>query len=133
MKGLALETVVKVIILMVVALVVINLILYFSDTIRDLLTGYKQKPIKTQTIKAPAFTASQIATYIKSCWEKTGRNYEKEVICYILEGKPLAEASEIKKYLSGIRVNLFKYDPNKNVTLIKFSPTFDDIEVESLG
>ena len=88
MKGLALETIVKMGILLVTAFVIILLIMTFSDDIKFFLNDLfsKEKQYETQRIEAVQFSTGQIIAYIKSCWSKTGDQYRKDFVCFVLKG-----------------------------------------------
>ena len=87
---MAFEYIVKIMILIVVAAVVMNIIIYFSDDIKlqvKKMFGSDEKTLETETVESISFSDSQIRNYIKSCWEKTyGVEYKKDAICYILKG-----------------------------------------------
>ena len=135
MKGLALETVVTWIILLVVAAVVISLVLYFSDEIKMYLENWMKgndEP-KTEIIESPQFTTSQVKTYMRACWDRTGETFRKDVVCYILKGNvngviagDLTNAVE-----QPASVDTSKFDRFKSVTIIKFEDVGNKIIIES--
>ena len=121
MKGLALEYVVKLVILLVVALVVINLILYFSNEIKPIIHPMDKGEVKTEIIEAKSFSTSQVATYVRACWEKTGPTYDKDEVCYILKGDTTSVDKELLKNLVK-DIAIVKDDLNlsKNIIVIKY-------------
>ena len=132
---MALEYVVKILILVAVAAVVMNIILIFSGDIQLQVReffGPKEKSVETETIEAENFSSSQIRNYIKSCWEKTGEKYEKDAICYILKGNVSSVTQADIQTVEGVnKVNTGKFDNKKTVTIIGFRDLWDEIYVES--
>lgn len=135
MKGLALEAVVKLIILIVVALVVIGLMIYFSDDIKKFVENlFKEEPEpQAEIVESSKFSTAQIRTYMRACWDKTGEKFRKDVICYILKG----DVSEVDTDLlstaveAPAQVDLSKFNPLKNVTIIRFQDLGNKIILES--
>jgi len=133
MKGLALETVVKWIILIVVAGVVINLLFFFSDEIKNIIWGYTEEKIKTEDIESNEFSTAQVKAYIRICWGKTGERFQEDFVCYILRGSvinvnptSLTNAVEPPAY-----VDISKFNINEDMTIIKFEDVGNKIIVES--
>jgi hypothetical protein len=135
MKGLALETVVNWIILLVVAAVVISLVLYFSDEIKMYVENWMKgdEGPKTEIIVSTQFTTAQVKTYMRACWDRTGERFRKDVVCYILKGNvngvfagDLTNAVE-----QPASVDTINFDPSKKVTIIKFKDVGNKIIVES--
>lgn len=134
MKGLALETVVKWIILLVVAGVVINLIFFFSEDIKRFLEVHMgREGVKAEVIESEEFSTSQLKTFIRACWEKTGETFREDVVCYILRGSvsgvdPTALKNALEPPAS---VDVSNFDPSKKVTLIRFEDVGNRVIVES--
>jgi len=135
MKGMALEVVVKWIILSVVALVVIGVVMFFADEIKEYVKEMfgNNKDVKTEKITAEKFSESQIKTYIQSCWDKTGDKYEGDVICYILKGDVSGvDVDVLQNSLSDQDlVDLVDFDPSITTTTIRFVGIGNTIYVES--
>lgn len=135
MKGLALETVVKWIILLVVAGVVINLILFFSDSIVIFIRGFMQpdKTPKTDIIESNQFSTAQVKTYMKACWDRTGERFDEDVICFVLKGDMgnVDKDSLTNAIDSPALVDVSKFDKSKNVAVIRFEDIGNRIILES--
>lgn len=135
MKGMALEVVVKWIILSVVAIVVIGMIIYFSDEIKKYVGGLlkpKEEP-KTEMIESGSFSTSAVITYVKSCWDKTGVNFEGDTICYILKGDVSGVDTELlnNSLDPPAQVDISKFNPSENTTFIEFEDIGNIIHVGS--
>lgn len=135
MKGLALETVVKWIILLVVAGVVINLVLFFSDRIVIFIRGFMEpdKTPKTDIIESDQFSTAQVKTYMRACWDKTGERFDMDVICFVLKGDmsgvdkdSLANAAD-----PPASVDVAKFDKSKNMAVVRFEDIGNRIILES--
>ncbi len=90
MAELALEYIVKIIILIVAAIVIISLILTFQQDIMRWwggITGPDSKnPPKAEVIERDSFTDREVASFIAACWsEHQGSTEDAE--CYFLLGK----------------------------------------------
>ena len=134
MKGLALESVMQWIILLVVAGVVISLVLYFNDEIKMYVENwFKEKPVKAEIIEANQFSTSQVMTYMRACWDRTGERFKEGVICYILKGSVSNVDSALltNAVSEPASVDINKFDPSKNVTMIRFEDVGNKIIVES--
>lgn len=92
MAELALEYIVKIIILLVAAVVIISLILTFQQDILRWwtgITGDKDKPsTEPQVIKKDTFTEREIASFIAGCWS-ANKGSTKDAECYFLLGNNL--------------------------------------------
>jgi len=134
MKGLALETVVRWIILLVVAAVVISLVLFFYNDIKRFVKSWLEgeKP-KAEVIEASKFSTSQVITYIKACWDKTGERFDENIVCYILKGDVSGVDTDLLQNAlrSPAQVETSKFDPTKNVTIIRFEDIGNKVIVES--
>jgi hypothetical protein len=85
MKGnLALDTIVGWIILLVAAGVVIGLIFHYSGILPPIINPTENP--ETEYVEAKSFSESQIDTYARLCWDKTGETFNKDFICYVLKG-----------------------------------------------
>lgn len=134
MKGLALETIVRWIILSVVAVVVIGLVIFFSDDIKRIIGDwFNRKDNKTEIVEADSFSTSQVVTYIKSCWGKTGEKFDDDMVCYILKGDVNGVDVGL---LSGsldppAQVNTEGFETDKDTTIIRFVNLGNIVYVES--
>jgi len=86
-KGLALEYIVKFIIMLTAAAIVIMLMWNFYNDIKgnSIIDGDNKVSVKTELVES-SFTSQSVAKYIKSCWGMTGSNYDGDIVCYILKG-----------------------------------------------
>lgn len=124
MKGMALESVAKWIILSVVAIIIINLTLFFSDKIKNFISIFTNPSgkFKTELIESKEFSTSQLITYIRACWDRTGENFEEDVVCFILRG----DMSKVDVLSLGnaltypASVNTTKFDNSKNFAIVRF-------------
>lgn len=135
MKGMALEVVVKWIILTVVALVVISLVIYFSNEIKQYLKGWMKEKVETKAeiVESQRFSTSQVITYIKACWDKTGEKFEEDMVCYILKGDVSEVNAELLKSAlePPAQVDVSKFDNSKTTTIISFENVGNIIHVVS--
>lgn len=133
MKALALETVVKFIIFLATASILLSLVLFFSDSIRNYIKEWTQKPeVKTEIIEKDSFTSSQLAAYITSCWDKTGEKYRKDATCYVLKGDMIfVDVNEVKKMTIAPNVDLSSFDNTKGIAIIEFKSLGKVIVVRS--
>lgn len=135
-KGfLALEYVVKLAILLVVAFVVINLIFYFSGETKTWVTDLffpKEEKVETEIVKPVfPFTNNQVKSYVKSCWDKTGEDYDKDVVCYNLKGDFNKVDWQINKLKpGGINLKLKGPFPQKGIVMVRFKDIGDKIILE---
>ena len=134
MKGLALETIIKMIILVVVALLVINLMIFFSEEIKNYIRNFFGKgEFKTEIVENPSYSTSQVMTYMRSCWDRTGEKFHEDVVCYILKGD--VSGVDPSLLLNAVEppatVNNSKFDPLKTTTIIRFEDVGNVIHVES--
>jgi diphthamide synthase subunit DPH2 len=128
MKGLALEYVVKWIILLSVALIVISLMVYFSDYIKRWLKGQTSEgKVEVREITKDYFSSGEILAYALSCWDKTGEKYREDAICYILKGDfsnvdtYWIEDEFVKRYpTSPPSIDIQNFDTTKDIVIIKF-------------
>jgi len=120
MKGLALDYVILFVILLATALVVISLVVYFSDNIKNFLKGkMSEEKVETQTIEAASFSTEQLATYAKACWDKTGENYKQDAICYILRGDMSSVDLDLLENSVSFPLEA-NFDPTKNIVIVKY-------------
>jgi len=126
LKGLALESVARWIILSVVIMVVIGIVLYIADSIREFvksnIVGEKNE-VKTEVVEADSFTTSQVANYIRLCWEKTGLKYKGDAVCYVLEGDMShVDKQKVKEMVEKeeIAVDVTYFDTSKGHAVIMF-------------
>jgi len=136
MKGLALETVVKWIIYIVVAGIVINLVFYFYGDIKRYLKDNvltKEKGVKTEMEEVGICSNNQLRIYMRSCWDKTGEKYDEDVICYILKGDfSNVDTDQLSTAVEDpASVDLYEFDTSKNSVIIKFEDIGNKIVLES--
>lgn len=92
MKALALEYIVKYIILIAVMFIVISFVIYFFDDIKRLLEGiFSEKQPSFGEIRKDSFTTEEIFTYIILCYDKIPEKVKitregQDIICYSLYG-----------------------------------------------
>lgn len=135
MKAMALETIVQWLILSVVAMVVIGLVMTFSGDIKNYIKGWLKKDVNTKAeiVESEKFSTSQVITYIKTCWSKTGEDFEDDIVCYILKG----DVSAVDKKLLGESLNkpavvdVSKFKTSEKTTIIRFENIGNIIHVES--
>jgi hypothetical protein len=128
MKGLVLEYIVQWIILLVLAIVVITMIIYFSDSIKSFLSRQtKETKVMTQEVKKDYFSSGEILTYVYSCWDKTGEKYKEDAVCFYLFGdlgsvdKNWIEEKFTERYPEGIpKIDLNNFDTSKDYAKVKF-------------
>lgn len=133
MKGMALETVIQWIILIVVAGVIFNLIFFFSDEVKRVIGQFTkgEKP-KTETINSNVFSTSQIKTYMKSCWDKTGEKFQEDLTCYILRGDVNGvDPNSLMDIDYPANVDISNFYLDEKVTIIKFEDVGNKIILES--
>lgn len=133
MKGdLALDTVVNWLILLVVAGVVIGIIFTYSDKINEILFSNQVQPTpETQYIEAQSFPESQIKTLVDLCWSKTGEDYYKDFVCYILKGNLNSiNASNIQGVFEGYVV-ITDFNNSRDMLTIRFEDVGNKIIVQN--
>jgi hypothetical protein len=139
MKGLALEYVVKWIILLAVAMVVISMVIYFSNNIKIFLAKQtKETKVEPKEINKEYFSSGEILTYALSCWDKTGEKYREDVTCFYLFGnftnvdKDWILFKFYERYPEGKpKIVLDNFDTSKNYAKIKFREVDLAIVVEN--
>lgn len=133
MKALALESVVKFIIMIAAASVLLSLVLYFSEEIKSFIGHklHKDEKVQTKLIEVSSFTYSQLASYIISCWDKTGEDYNEDVICYILKGDMSSVSSSDIENTIDVPVDLSEFDNTKDIAIIEFDSLGKVIVVKS--
>ncbi len=133
MKALALESVIKVVIFTATALVLLNLLLYFSGAIKNFLHSElkPEEKVEAELIEAQSFSSAQIASYINSCWDRTGEYYKGDAVCYILKGDMSSVSVSEVKALVKINTDLSGFDPSKNIAIIEFRDLDNKIVVKS--
>ena len=141
MKGdLALEYIFRVAIMLVVVIVVVALILKFSDTIKKTVSDFiKQMFGEKTTSKFPenkekdSFTSAEVRTYIDSCysyWTSLEEVDQKDIVCYVLLSKVPFNETVTK----GDIVNSLSPSIRDKVEIkTDFSLTHVSIKFESLG
>jgi len=139
MKGLALEYIIQWIILLAVAMVVISIIIYFSDDIKRFLKRQTQEDsVKPIEIKKDVFSSEEILAYTYSCWDKTGERYREDATCFYLFGKfnnvdkDWIMQQFLRRYPEGRpRIDLRYFDTSKEYAKIIFRELDYTIVVEN--
>jgi len=142
MKGdMSLEYIFRIAILLVVVIVMVSLILKFSDTIKKMVSDFiKQIFGEKQTSKFPenkeknSFTAGEVKTYIDSCylyWTSLEEVDQKDTVCYILLSQvPFNSTGVTKQSLMNVLSSSIK---DKVDIKTNFGLTHISIKFESLG
>jgi hypothetical protein len=129
MKALALEYVVQWIILLTVAMIVISMVIYFSEDIKRLLRMKTQETkIEPRDIKKEEpFSSGEILTYAFSCWEKIGEKCRGEAVCFYLFGnftsvdKNWVLEQFSQRYPEGRpKIDLTNFDTSKDYAKVRF-------------
>jgi len=135
LKGMAIELIFKWIILVVMLLIAIGLIIYFSNNIKEFLNNFFQnkEPQGGIVVDSPTFSSSQLKTYIKACWDKYGNKTYSETICYILKGNVngVDPSSLTSTLQSSDLVDTTKFNNQNSLTVVK--DTGRKIAVESVA
>lgn len=122
MKGFALETIFKFLIVFVAAIVAITLIIFYSDQIKSYLYSvtHGDQQFITERVESENFSTSQVRTYIMSCWDKFGKS-GKNVICYALLGNVSSvDTSVLIDSLDPPNVvDVSRFNQSSNITIIK--------------
>lgn len=122
MKGLALETITNLLILLVLALVVMSLIIYFSDSIKEYIRKtFSKEKIEAKIIEAKEFTTNDLRMYVRACWDRV-RNIREDTICFILKGdfsKVDTNAISASLDFSAI-LDVSKFDKSKTTAIIRY-------------
>ena len=113
MTEFALESVVKMLILIVAAFVIIGLMMTFSQDIYswwlEFTTGEKPPP-KAQVIEKTSFIPEEVANFIESCWS-SNLNSQEDNECYFL----LGDLSGVSRESIIASINADVMDPNKAI------------------
>ncbi|MEM5831900.1 MAG: hypothetical protein QW641_01910 [Candidatus Aenigmatarchaeota archaeon] len=136
MKGLALETIIKMVILNVLAIVVILTIITFFDDIKRFVSSFfKQEKCETEDMNVGQISTTQMIALITACWDRTGEKYKGDCNCFILDGDfSLVDKTALSKALEPpAKVDVSMFDPSKKVVLIQFMDVGNVIAVKSLG
>jgi hypothetical protein len=140
MKGLALDYIVQWIILLVLAMVVISIIIYFSDDIKKFINKLMGKQeVKARDIKqTEPFSSGQILAYAFSCWDETGEKYGEDATCFHLYGnfskvdKDWIKKQFLQRYPEGRpKIDLSNFDTSKDYAIVKFRELDYAIVVEN--
>jgi len=141
MKGLALEYIVNWIILLTVAMVIISMIIYFSEDIKRFLKRQTQENIvePTEIRKEKPYSSGEILTYTYSCWDKIGGKCKNnDVTCFYLFGnftlvnKGFVVQQFLNRYPEGTpRIDLSNFDTSKNYAIVRFREINCAIVVEN--
>jgi hypothetical protein len=128
MRGLALDYIVQWIILLTVAMVIITMIIYFSDDIKRFIKRQTEdSSVQPKEIIKQNFSSGEILTYAYSCWDKTGEKYREDVVCFYLFGnftnvdKNWIFNQFSRRYPDGKpRIDLTSFDTSKEYAKIRF-------------
>jgi len=128
MKALALEYIVQWIILLTVAMVIISMVIYFSDDIKRFIKRQTEDSIvQPREIRKQNFMSGEILTYAYSCWDKTGEKYREDVVCFYLFGnftnvdKDWIFNQFSQRYPDGKpRIDLTNFNTSKEYAKIRF-------------
>jgi hypothetical protein len=128
MKALALEYIVQWIILLTVAMVIISMVIYFSDDIKRFFKRQTEDSIvQPREIRKQNFMSGEILTYAYSCWDKTGEKYREDVVCFYLFGnftnvdKDWVFNQFSERYPDGKpRIDLTNFNTSKEYAKIRF-------------
>lgn len=122
MKGMALEIIAKLMIGVVAVLIVISLIGFYAEQIKDFFNGifHKNDNSGAEIISSASFSTSQLKTFIMACWDKYGGKYRSK-ICYVLTGdvSGVDSSALINSLESPASVDITKFDNSKKATVIK--------------
>jgi hypothetical protein len=128
LKGLALDYVIKLIILLAVALVVISLVIYFANNVKSFLKSKQQPKVKPQIINASSFITSQVKAYMEACWSK-GEEIKEDTLCYILKGDlTQIDKDNLKKVDFRTSVD---FDETKRILIIRYERLGRKVVVEN--
>ncbi len=131
-QGMALETVFKVLIMLVTVAVIIALIVRFSDQIKNQVTefinkltgkgtGTSQFP---KTIEKSSFTSGEIASYIESCYASITalpETEQKDTNCFILIGNSFESAGILDKVSPTVKSHVtITSGFNRGVVIVDF-------------
>ncbi len=139
MKGLALEYIIQWIVLLAVAMIVISIIIYFSENIKRFLKRQTEETrVEPQEIRKGSFSSWEILTYAYACWDKTGERFRKDVTCFYLFGdfsnvdKDWILQQFSQRYPGDKpRIDLGSFDTSKEYAKIKFRELDCTIVVEN--
>jgi len=128
MRGLALDYIVQWIILLTVAMVIITMIIYFSDDIKRFIKRQTEdSSVQPKEIIKQNFSSGEILAYAYSCWDKTGEKYREDVVCFYLFGnftnvdKNWIFNQFSRRYPDGKpRIDLTSFDTSKEYAKIRF-------------
>jgi hypothetical protein len=128
MKALALEYIVQWIILLTVAMVIISMVIYFSDDIKRFFKRQTEdSSVQPREIRKQNFMSGEILTYAYSCWDKTGERYREDVVCFYLFGnftnvdKDWVFNQFSQRYPDGKpRIDLTNFNTSKEYAKIRF-------------
>ncbi|MCK4429024.1 MAG: hypothetical protein KAU95_01510 [Candidatus Aenigmarchaeota archaeon] len=133
MKGdLALDTIVGWIILLVMAVVVIGIIFHYSDTAKNILVTDPEEQPEAESFEYEVISESQMKTLIQSCWAKTGENFNKDFICFIVKGDMSSIAPEyLEGEQEGYTVVMDEFDNTKTMATIEFEDIGNKVIVKT--
>lgn len=122
MKGMALQIIAELMIAIVAILIVVSLMGFYSEQIKDFFNGifHKNDYPGAEIINSTNFSTSQLKTSIIACWDRYGKNFQGR-ICYVLTGDVSGvDSASLKNSLdSPLSVDITKFDVSKRTTVIK--------------
>lgn len=142
-QGMALETVFKILILIVTVMVIVGLIFTFSDQIRTQVTAFLNQILGKsqgginlpQTIEHNSFTSSEVANYVETCYNtetSIQASDRKDTNCFVLIGNSFGDnANDV---MSNISPSIRDYvtisaDFTRGVVIIDFTDIGSKITV----
>lgn len=134
---MALDMVVKFMIILVVAGIVIGLFLIFSEdakkAVENLFGGEKKPGLEVKTLNQNSFSSGQVAQYIESCYDAMSEIPEadqEDKVCYVLMAQ-----SSFNSFVS--QSDIFSSLPKELKSRVKFNTNFNlsylKIEFKELG
>jgi hypothetical protein len=135
--AMEMEYVVKLILMLVVVAAVIALVWTFYGNTQNwwckMIGTCPEGPpeVKTEVIKQPLFTASDVAKYVDSCWLMTGEDYSGDAVCYVLQGAFEAGPDSIADLLRSFPADKFtvQTDFRGDSAVVQFKDTGNRITV----
>ena len=141
-QGMALETVVKVLILIITVIVIVAMIYTFSDQIRTQVTSFinsvmGNKPSTNQfpdkPIEKSSFSAGDIGRYIESCYtimNSVDPIDRKDTTCYILVSSNFDSNGILSNVPSSIQSSVdITTKFNKGIVIIEYDALYNKVTV----
>ena len=131
-KGqMALETIFKLLILLVAVIVIVGLIMRFSDDVRNVVKEFVNKlfgkpPTQEfpKQIEKDSFSSGEIASYVESCYTaitSLAETDQKDTNCFLLVGRNFESVGILDKVSPTIRDHVeIRADFTRGVLIIQF-------------